>query len=60
MTDGAIGRNVERADTLGNGNDLGNDFVGLDDADLRTFTSNAQTFAFADITQRGALYRCTL
>jgi hypothetical protein len=49
VADGAFVWHAERTDALGNLDDFGDDFVGLDDAELGTRTTDAQTFALTDI-----------
>ena len=60
VADGTFVGHRERADRLLDSNDFRDDFVGLDDADLRAWSAYAQSFAFADVTQRGALHRRAL
>ena len=52
MTDGTLIRHGKRAYTGIDLDDLGDNLVGLDDADLCTRAADAQTLALADIAER--------
>ena len=49
VADGTFVWHTERADALGDLDDLGDNLVGLDDAELGARTTDAQTFALADV-----------
>ena len=51
MTDRAFVRHAERASALGDLDDLGDNLVGLDNANLRTRSTNAQALALADVAE---------
>ena len=60
MTDRTVVRNGERASASSDGNDFGDNLVGLDNAELGARTANAQTLALTDVTQGGTTYGGTL